>query len=250
MIPVNELISLFQTMYEEHWSYVWGKAEEGCVDCSGAFDYAYRQFGLRIAHGSNSIARKYISGGLLPISCAEPGMAAFKCRIPGESGYDLPDKFLQGGASYNGDLNDYYHIGLVDEDSQYVLNAKGEKYGFCRDALTKKNGWDYVAYLKNVEYTKRGEKVSYQAKVVGGKLNLREGKSSVSERLCMIPDGTILTVTEESGDWARVSYDGKTGWVVAQYLEKIGQDADVVTVPKAVLQKMYDEIGDWLGLRG
>ena len=90
-------------MYEEHWLYEPGAARYGCVDCSGAFSYAFQISGSRIAHGSNSIARNYIVGKLLPISKAEPGMAAFKLREWTEtrratSGMDkLPETFTTSG---------------------------------------------------------------------------------------------------------------------------------------------------------
>ena len=68
MILSADLINLFRRMYAEHWEYVWGKAEEGCVDCSGAFTYAGSVLGANFPHGSNAIARKCIRGGMLPIS--------------------------------------------------------------------------------------------------------------------------------------------------------------------------------------
>ena len=37
----------------------------------------------------------------------------FKKRAPGDAYYDLPPRYQNGGADYNGDLNDYYHIGTV-----------------------------------------------------------------------------------------------------------------------------------------
>lgn len=148
MIPVLELIAIFVQMYKEHWSYIWGAARKGCVDCSGAFVWAYKQFGKSIAHGSNTIARSYVKK-ILPISEAKPGMAAFKIRKPGDRYYDLPAKFKKGGGSYNGDLNDYYHIGLVDETGKYVLNAQSESAGFTRTAIKK---WGAVGYLSAVEY--------------------------------------------------------------------------------------------------
>ena len=175
-IPVKDLIAIFQQMYREHWSYVWGAAEKGCVDCSGAFVYAYRQFGQSIAHGSNTIARKYVVQ-LLPISEARPGMAAFKLKKPGESGYDLPAKFKKGGASYNGDLNDYYHIGLVDDDPKYVLNAQGTKAGFTRNKIS---AWGCVGYLKAVAYEQEGK--TMQTMIVsaanGKPVAVRKGNST------------------------------------------------------------------------
>lgn len=90
----------------------------------------------------------------------------------------------------------------------------------------------------------------YQAKVVGGKLNLREQPNSAAERLCQIPDGEIVNVTDEALDWAKTAYNGHDGWVMKQYLEPITQDGDVVSVSKKRLMAVYDELGDILGLRG
>lgn len=235
MIPVGKLISLFQTMYAEHWSYVLGAAERGCVDCSGAFVYAYRQLGGRIAHGSNAIARRYIAGAMLPISCAKPGMAAFKIKFPGEEGYDLPAKYKEGGADYNGDLDDYYHVGLVDEDPHYVLNAKGEKYGFCRDQLTAKNGWDFVAYLKDVDYDGEEEEKGMMAKVVptstskGNTVNMRKSASTDSPVLERVPFGAEVEVLTDQGKWSQIEYEGKTGWMQSNYLEYTDMPDDTIT---------------------
>ena len=235
MIPVDQLIDLFRLMYQEHWRYVLGAAEEGCVDCSGAFVYAYRQFGMKIAHGSNAIARKYIIGAMMPISMAQPGMAAFKIKSPGEAGYDLPVKYQEGKAEYNGDLNDYYHIGLVDEDTRYVLNAKGEKYGFCLNLLTTKNGWDFVAWLKDVNYDGKEEGTGMIAKVVptstskGNTVNMREKASTDSPIIVRVPFGSVVEVITDQGKWSHIEYDGKTGWMQSNYLEYTGMPDDTIT---------------------
>lgn len=52
----------------------------------------------------------------------------------------------------------------------------------------------------------------------GGGLNLREEASTSCAILAEIPDSTVLTVTEAVKGWAKVSYDGKTGWVSTAYL--------------------------------
>ena len=150
MIPVQSLIGKFQQMNEEHWPYESpGYNDRRGVDCSGAFVWAYDQFGESIYHGSNRIARVHVKE-LLPISEAKPGMAALKARTPDEDYYALPQGYMPGGGQYNGDLNDYYHIGLVDEDPAFVLNAKNEAEGFTRSSITEK--WDAVGYLTAVDY--------------------------------------------------------------------------------------------------
>ena len=237
-VPVNDLIEVFQTMYEEHWKYEWGHHEYGCVDCSGAFVYAFQQFGISYPNGSNNIARNYTVGKLLPISEAEPGMAAFKAKEPGEDGYDLPDKYKIGGNAYNGDLKDYYHIGLVDIDPKYVLNAKGTKYGFCRDALTEKNGWDYVAELKYVDYEAGGEsggekmkaRVVLPAGATGSTVNMRKSASKSADIVCKVPVGAEIDVISDQGQWCEIDYDGRVGYMMSNYIEYDGQDGETETL--------------------
>ena len=86
MIKAEDLISKFQYALDEKWGYIWGKwgqiwtaanqanaSREQTVkygskwighhvaDCSGLFRWAYDQYGVGIAHGSNSIYDRYCS---------------------------------------------------------------------------------------------------------------------------------------------------------------------------------------------
>lgn len=212
MIPANDLIALFDRMYRERWAYKWGSAQTGCVDCAGAFVWAYRQFGQSIYHGSNRIARVYVDE-LLPVSQARPGMAAFKVRKPGQQYYDLRSEYKPGGKYYNGDVLDFYHIGLVDYDSDYVLNAQSAKTGFVRSKISQ--NWAYVARLKAVEYT---EDKRMTRQVTGGVLNMRRSPDKSAALVQQIPNGAIVTIDSYGETWCRVEYNGKHGYVMAQYL--------------------------------
>lgn len=234
MILSADLINLFRRMYAEHWKYVWGKAEEGCVDCSGAFTYAGSVLGASFPHGSNAIARKCIVGSMLPISEARPGMAAFKARVPGEKDYALPDKYTRGA-----DLNDYYHIGLVDDDGKHVLNAKGTNYGFCRDELSRKNGWDCVAYLTDVDY---GEAVPVETKFArvvlpagasGTTVNMRESNTKSSAVVARVPVGSEVRIISDAGEWCGIGYGDKNGWMMSNYLEYPNQDGESESISAA-----------------
>ena len=55
----QDLIAEFQKMIG--WKYEWGAAKTGTVDCSGAFVYAMKKYGLSIYHGSNTIWRSYLT---------------------------------------------------------------------------------------------------------------------------------------------------------------------------------------------
>ena len=226
-IPVNDLIAWFRKMYEERWRYVWGVAEKGCVDCSGAYVYAYKQFGLSIYHGSNTIARASVKS-LLPVSAAAPGMAAFKIREPGHPKYALPAKFSPGGAAYNGDLNDYYHIGLVDETGKYVLNAQGTNAGFTR---TKINLWGAVGYLKAVDYgteTKKEEKPMQKMRVTAKDVAVRKGDSTEAMILKRLPLGTIVDAFDDFNGWREIMYNGLDGWMMSKFLAPVGESDNPV----------------------
>lgn len=213
-VTVAQLESIFKKMWKEDWKYDWSGHEEGKVGCAGAFVYAFGKYGISYPNGSNRIARSYTVGGLKPVRMARPGMAAFKIRRPGEPWYKLPAAYQPGGKLCNGDLNDYYHIGLVDYDTAYVLNAQGEKNDFERNRISD---WDYVARLKYVDY---GEAVPLQAgeaHVIGGRLNVRSGPSKSASKLAQLPDGQIVTVESADGSWAKITWKNE-GYVMSEYL--------------------------------
>lgn len=263
-IPVRKALDDFQRMLREHWRYRWGAASRGEVDCSGAFVWCWRQYGRSIAHGANRIARRHVVR-LIPLDQAlaegliRPGMAAFKARAPGSAAYALPEAYRPGGAMFCGDLNDYYHIGLVDADTAFVLNAQSAKTGFVRSRLTE--NWSHVALLIDVAYD---EEVTMRAMVTGGRLRLRAAASANAAVLLSIPDGARVTVLGDAGNgWRQVCAEGRTGYVMAQYLrmtddgpdeaqtpdEAAGTDGTVsLTLPVDAARTLLDELIARLGL--
>ena len=251
MIPAAKLISEFVTMYREHWRYEWGAARRGCVDCSGAFVYAYKLHGLSIAHGSNAIARNYVER-LEPIADAIPGMAAFKARVPGQAGYDLPEKYRTSG-----DLRDFYHIGLVDETGKYVLNAKSTQAGFSRDPISK---WSVVGRLKAVNYNEQEKGGDPMQMVVscpaGETVRLRNSPSSGGAVVMKIKAGTIVSAEDVGNkDWLLVRYDGKSGYMMRQFLAECRSDDEpdtsertvTITLPESSAQALRDALMNALG---
>lgn len=152
-ISAADLLEEFRRMHREHWAYAWGAARAGCVDCSGAFVYAMRLHGGSIYHGSNRIARRYVTR-LIPVAQARteglltPGMAVLKSRVPGAKHYALPTAYRRGGSLDNGDAADYYHIGLLDGET--VLNAQSARTGFVSSPLHE--NWSHVGFLTAVDY--------------------------------------------------------------------------------------------------
>lgn len=244
-IPVNDLLLAFQRMRDEHWAYVAGSASKGKVDCSGAFVWAYRQHGQKIYHGSNRIARTEVAG-LLPVSQAQPGMAAFKLRAPDNSKYDLPSGYKPGGKYHNGDLSDYYHIGLVGENGK-VLNAQSTTTGFVESPI---KSWDCVGYLNKVDYGGEAEveentNVLYVGIVSaqsGKTVNLRESATKSSTIVERVNIGTEVNVLEDLGEWLKVETADHQGYMMARYVVQQAEDADEVQILRERLDALEARI--------
>lgn len=132
-----------------------------------------------------------------------------------------------------------------------AINSSSTHGKVCTSKFSGKSisgGWNRVGLWDAINYgIKGGDKVNYQVKVIGGSLNMRKQPNLASDRLCSIPDGEILTITEETPEWAKTAFNGHVGWVMQKYLERVSGDSDSVTVNRKALQAVYDEIGRWLG---
>lgn len=238
-----ELISLFEKMYTEKWKYEYGAAREGCVDCSGAFTYAFKKFGQDIAHGSNTIARKHISGSIHPASEARPGWAVFKWK---EANSDMPAAYINDGKG------DFYHIGLLSLNNKDVLNAKGTQSGFCVDSLSK---WAYAAPLKGVDYSdQEGEEpmeALYKAVVNTARDPLRVRDKPETGYICgHVPRGkTVEVLNVDNPSWPYIRYNEVEGYASGVYLTKINDytapstnSNGYVTVSREVLTGIRDKL--------
>lgn len=69
------------------------------------------------------------------------------------------------------------------------------------------------------------------AVVTGGSLNIRAGKSTTSNRIGSIPNGSKVAVTEYNPDWCKIIYNSYEGYVMTKYLKfESGSDDDKVTI--------------------
>lgn len=267
MIKAGDLIRSFRRMADEGWGYIpdtsgelWTQEKQDAAtgetvkkygqqwvghrvtDCSGAFVNAYREHGQKIYHGSNRIAREYVEE-LLPVSQAQPGMAAFKVR---DSTEQLKREYLPGGSHYNGDTQDYYHIGLVDEDPRYVINAQSTQKGVVRGRLS--DGWDWVARMKAVEYTDTEEdmnEIRYVYAEEGKTVFLRQSASQSANWICRVPIGSQVEVISTINPvWSRVRYNGKTGYMMNRFLveEMPGEDTGQPAEEKSTIELMRAEL--------
>lgn len=223
MIKASALINLFQRMLDEHWAYELGAAREGCVDCSGAFVWAYKQLGATIEHGSNSIAHLRV-GEYVPVSEAKPGYAVFKLRPWREDN--------SGNRWFDQQPGDCYHIGLMGRDGR-VFNAQSTKTGFVASPASQ--NWAFAAPLKAVSYSDDEEggdtmfgNATVKTQKAGSYVNLREGASTRAAVIGKVYDGERINVLREAGTgWIYgKTQAGVEGYMSADYIVEDAPGAD------------------------
>ena len=94
--------------------------------------------------------------------------------------------------------------------------------------------------------------VSYKARVIDGALNVRSQPDSSAPRVGRLMVNTEVDVTGEGDGWLRIAFDGGQAYAMAKFLNPVseGDAKETVTVDRARLEAVYDELGDILGLRG
>ena len=91
-----------------------------------------------------------------------------------------------------------------------------------RERLTTKLGWLVILVLAAILATGVALAASYPfAGVTNKDTNMRSAASSSEANIiCRIPGGDQVTVLGEKGNFYRIEYDGKTGYVFKSYVEK------------------------------
>lgn len=235
-----------------------GSGKDGTCDCIGLIIGAIRRAGgsWTGTHGTNYAAR-YEMTYLKQIKNSSDltvGEVVYKSWAPGEEKYDLPAKYT--GA----DRLDYYHAGVVMSVSplriQHMTTPKPT-------IDTKLGKWQWRGWLKKIGQTDEGgttmtENVFIYGGNTASPINMRSGKSTDYKIIKTIPQGASAELIELGEKWSKIRYGGVTGYVSSVFINKSGattptadgNDETTVTIQRVDMEKVYDTIGDWLGLRG
>lgn len=210
-----------------------GDGSDGYCDCIGLIIGAIRRMGLKWTgiHGSNWAARKE-TVNLQPIksqSDLEVGDIVYKAVPQGHSNWALPSRYRKGGQYYNGDLNDYYHAGVV-----YSLNPFQIRHMSSKMIIdTKVNTyypWNYHGKSRqlveaSVQPSPSPSKETHTAIVVaksGKTVNLRRSPSKKAGIMVQVPLGKQVVITSPGETWAGVTYDSFKGYMMSEFLDVIG----------------------------
>lgn len=232
----QQLISEFEIMLAGKWKYVWGAAKKGTVDCSGAFVYAYKLYGLSIYHGSNTIYRQHLSSkGKTNEIGLVPGMAVFKHKSA------TPSKFSD-------ELGDFYHIGLYVGNNR-VLEAKGTNYGFVEGPLWKtSNGktthlWSHAGLLKKITYTGgivSMDKLATVTAQTGKFVRMRATPSHTEKKYDNVPVGSVVSIISQTEEWSKIQWGSAIGYMMTSFLVDANTNKEYTNFEETVIIKLNE----------
>ena len=235
---------------------------DGTCDCIGLIIGAIRRAGGEWTgtHGSNWAARnamETLHAVTDPVDL-QVGQAVYKAAEPGQSGYNLPDRYKDGA-----DTRDYYHVGVVRSVSPLeIVHCTGP--GIVRD--NKLGKWNYAGWLRMVSRgNDEGEATGMQTAVViaesGSTVNLRKTPHGALED--RVPVGSKAQVLDTMDGWARITVSGKTGWMDLKFLrmqdsgehdtsgsaDGTNADGDMITVTltRSTAEALLSALGGVLG---
>lgn len=186
-------------------------------------------------HGSNW-ARRNAMATFGPISSASEcflGEIVYKAREPGESGYNLPSAYKNSP-----DQRDYYHVGVVTSANPLcITHCTGVDGGIKRDNTLGK--WRWGGKLKYVNYDEGSdanmtEEPLYRAVVTAENdypVRMRANPSQSSRILAQVPQGTEVEVNDVLDGWSAITYNGKAGYMMTNFLIPVGGDDNEDTPP-------------------
>ena len=84
----------------------------------------------------------------------------------------------------------------------------------------------------------------------GSTVNIRKEPAAGAARETSVPIGSVVDAGPEENGWRPVRSGKVSGWMKAEYLKPVPEDTTRVTVNRRDLENIYNQLGDWLGLRG
>lgn len=217
-IPLITFLSNVDAIAAEAPSYkLGGDGTGGECDCIGLIIGAIRRSGGTWTgiHGSNYAARNEMAY-LMPVTDAEDlnvGEIVYKAAMPGQTNYALPSRYAK-----DPDQRDYYHVGVVRSVNPPQIVHCTSPGGITTDS--KLGRWTHRGWLSKVSQEGGIPVIDVQTATVvattGSTVNLR--KSPGGALIDRVPVGTQVPVTAQQDGWSRISYNGRDGWMMSQYL--------------------------------
>lgn len=221
--------------------YMLGCSTKKECDCIGMVKYGLRVNGVTLTTtGTNWTIRHQVNNKRSITSAAvlRVGDVVFKSKAPGETGYNLPSKYRPGGSAYNGDLNDYCHIGVVKSVSPLRIIHMTSPTAKTDTSIGK---WKWAAELKEQYISDSSptpaptptpdpspEPITPYDKAIvvadkGRYVKMRKEPSTKCGIYEEVPVGATVTIVTQGYEWTKIDYGSRKGWyMMTKFLDIIG----------------------------
>jgi hypothetical protein len=223
VISVRAFLAGVASIVDERPKYKLGMDGTGRLcDCIGLVIGGVRRAGGTWVgtHGSNWAARNAMRG-LHDLYSMDLGEVVYKAREPGEASWGLPDAYAG-----HPDRRDYYHAGVVTSIAPLRITHCTSGGGVNGIKVDSKIGnWAWGGKLKMVDYGDEDivdePDLMWTTAETGRTVNMRAKPDPKSITVARVPIDTEVEASGQSGDWRRVSYAGKSGWILSNYLTAV-----------------------------
>lgn len=117
-------------------------------------------------------------------------------------------------------IDGIYNAAMTDSVAKNSPTRRLNVYNYCKslsfDASEEASGYKTGKYKVTLS--------------VSSSMNIRSGPGKSYSKTGTISNDTQVTVTEVSGDWGKITYNGKTGWICLLYAQLI--EATSITATK------------------
>lgn len=248
---ISEFVANVERIAETSPTYrTGGSGKDGTCDCIGLIMGALG--GKFDMHSSNYFARYQMRtlDSLIDDSQLHAGSIVYKSR---RDTAQLNARYQQGGRYYNGDLLDYYHVGVVTAIEPLTIThctSSGSIDGIARDNSIK--AWSHAGDLLAVELGEQQEETSVQKVVTtqnNKPVNVRVRPDKNSPKAGEVNTGETVTVTETADGWAKVRYGELTGYMMEAFLTGAPNAGETVNiaVSRETAEELYRALGQILG---
>jgi hypothetical protein len=147
--------------------------------------------------------------------------------------------------------------GMVTRQRYGPENERIYGYGHPDWSIVKDDGKESGESEEEGKTMERNAKVVPTSTSKGSTVNLRSQASTSGKILAKVPFESPVMVKEDRGDWRKVTWNGITGWMMANYIEYTdasddeddGEDAqpgEMITISRAEIEAVRNLLDGWL----
>ena len=248
-----EFVSAVRKIAESKPTYrTGGTGKDGTCDCIGLIMGALG--GKWDIHSSNYFARMQMRSldALVDENQLHPGSIVYKSR---RDTSELNARYQAGGRYYTADLLDYYHVGVVTSIGPLEIThctSSGNANGITTD--TSIRGWSHFGDLLDVDYTQEEMVImaQYRAAVTassGSTVRMRKRPDGSAPEVARVPIGQTVDVLESAEGWAKIRWNGTTGYMMGEFLRKLDFDtvetdgeSITIAIPKSAAMAFFEAL--------